>query len=70
MSRRRNRIWRHDERASAAWRAEIEEEKRRGAAIISFGLSSGSDKPAETETVLRASRCRNTPPATNLTNTS
>jgi hypothetical protein len=28
------RIWRHEERASAAWQAEIEEEKRRGAAMI------------------------------------
>jgi outer membrane lipoprotein-sorting protein len=46
------RVWRHDERASAAWRAEMED-KRRGAAITSYGLSSDSDKPAETETVLR-----------------
>jgi hypothetical protein len=40
-------------RAAAAWRAEIEQEKRRGAAITSYGPSSGSDEPAETETVLR-----------------
>jgi outer membrane lipoprotein-sorting protein len=47
------RIWRHEERASAAWQAEIEEQKRRGAAITSYALSSGSDKSVETETVLR-----------------
>jgi outer membrane lipoprotein-sorting protein len=47
------RMWRHDERAAAAWQAEIEEEKRRGAAITSYGPSSDSDTPAETETVLR-----------------
>jgi hypothetical protein len=42
------RMWRHDERAAAAWRAEIDEEKRRGAAITSYGASTDSDKPAET----------------------
>ena len=47
------RMWRHEERAAAAWRAEIEEEQRRGAAITSYGPSSESDVPAETETLLR-----------------
>lgn len=47
------RIWRHEERSSAAWRAQIEEEKRRGAAISSFALADDSDRPAETERVLR-----------------
>jgi hypothetical protein len=36
------RMWRHDERAAAAWRAAIEEEKRPGAAITSYGPSSDS----------------------------
>jgi hypothetical protein len=47
------RVWRHEERAAAAWRAEIEEEKRRGAAITSYAFSDRVDNPAETETVLR-----------------
>ncbi|MBV9536762.1 MAG: hypothetical protein JO321_15265 [Solirubrobacterales bacterium] len=47
------RFWRHEERASAAWRAQIEEEKLRGAAITSFALHDDSDRPAETEEVLR-----------------
>lgn len=53
------RIWRHDERAAAAWRAEIEQEQRRGAAITSYGLAGDSDVPAETETVLRIWRAEN-----------
>jgi hypothetical protein len=47
------RIWRQEERSSAAWRAQIKEEKRRGAAISSFALIDGPDQPAETERVLR-----------------
>jgi hypothetical protein len=47
------RIWRHAERAAVAWQAAIEEEKRRGASITSFGLASDSDQPAESEEVLR-----------------
>lgn len=47
------RMWRHDERAAAAWQVAIEDEKRRGAAITIYGSSSDSDTPAETETVLR-----------------
>ena len=50
------RFWRHEERASAAWRAQIEEEKLRGAAITSFALHDDSDRPAETEEVLRSWR--------------
>jgi uncharacterized protein DUF4245 len=47
------RMWRHNERAAAAWRTEIEEEKQRGAAITSYGPFSESDEPPETETLLR-----------------
>jgi hypothetical protein len=50
------RIWRHEERASAARLAQVEEEKRRGAAITSFGFSDGSDRPVEVEEVLRVWR--------------
>ena len=47
------RIWRHDERATAAFRAEIEEEKRRGAAISTFQMTGSSSEPAEREELLR-----------------
>jgi hypothetical protein len=47
------RIWRHDERAGEAFRAAIEEEKRRGAAISSYGPMGSSDAPAEHEEQLR-----------------
>jgi hypothetical protein len=47
------RTWRHEQRASAAWRAGIEEEKRRGAAISSCGCS---DEPVERVEVLRVWR--------------
>jgi hypothetical protein len=47
------RIWRHDERAAAAWRAEIEEEKRGGASISSYAVSSTTPMPAEHEEILR-----------------
>jgi hypothetical protein len=47
------RIWRHDERAAAAWRAEIDEQKRRGASITTYGASSGTPAPAEHEEILR-----------------
>ena len=47
------RIWRHDQRAGEAFRAEIEEEKRRGAAISSYGPAGSSDAPAEREEQLR-----------------
>jgi hypothetical protein len=47
------RIWRHEERASAAWRAGIEEEKLRGASISTYGASDSSTGPAEREGVSR-----------------
>ena len=47
------RIWRHTERAAAAWQAEIEDQKRRGAAITSYGYAGDDDTPVETEEVLR-----------------
>lgn len=47
------RIWRHEKRAGEAFRAEIEEEKRRGAAISSYGPAGISDAPAESEEQLR-----------------
>lgn len=47
------RIWRHDERAGAAWGAEIAEQKRRGASISTFGARSSSPAPAEHEEILR-----------------
>jgi len=47
------RIWRHEERSSDASPAEIKEQKRRGATISSFSLRNDSDRPAETERVLR-----------------
>lgn len=47
------RIWRHEPRASAAWRAEVEEQRRRGAAISSYGASDSSGQPVEREEVLR-----------------
>jgi hypothetical protein len=51
------RIWRHEERASAARLAQVEQEKRRGAAITSFfAYSDESDRPVEVEEVLRVWR--------------
>lgn len=47
------RIWRHEERASAAWRAGMEEETRRGASISTYDASDKSCGPAEREEVLR-----------------
>jgi hypothetical protein len=46
------RIWRHDERASAAWHAEIEEQKKRGAAVTAYA-SATLERPVEHEEVLR-----------------
>jgi hypothetical protein len=53
------RIWRHDERASDAWRADVDEHKRRGASISTFAISSGTPAPAEHEEVLRIWRAGN-----------
>jgi hypothetical protein len=47
------RIWRHEERASAAWHAAVEEQQRRGAAISTYGPSDSSCVPLEREEVLR-----------------
>ncbi len=47
------RIWRNEERASEALRAGIEEERRRGASISSYGGSCSPTGPVEREEVLR-----------------
>lgn len=47
------RIWRHDERAHAAFLADVEEQRRRGASISTFGASSGEAKPPEHEETVR-----------------
>jgi hypothetical protein len=47
------RIWRHTERAAAAWQAEIEAQRRRGAQISSYGPARGSAQPVEREEFLR-----------------
>jgi hypothetical protein len=47
------RIWRHEERASAARQAEVEEARRRGAAISSFAYADESEHPVEVEELLR-----------------
>ena len=53
------RIWRHTERAAAAWQAAIEERRRRGTAVASYAFAEGSEPPIETEEVLRIWRARN-----------
>lgn len=50
------RIWRHDQRALAAFHAEIEEEKRRGAAVGTYGLAGNASAPVEREELLRVWR--------------
>jgi hypothetical protein len=50
------RFWRHEERASAARLAQVEQEKRRGVAISSYAFSDDSDRPVEVEEVLRVWR--------------
>jgi hypothetical protein len=50
------RIWRHEQRSAAARQAQVEEEKRRGASISSFGFSDDSERPVEVEEVLRVWR--------------
>jgi hypothetical protein len=49
------RIWRHDKRAAAAFRADIDEKKSRGASIrsVSFKRQSSAPEPDEHEEVLR-----------------
>ena len=50
------RIWRHEPRSAAARQAQVEQEKRRGASISSFGFSDDSERPVEVEEVLRVWR--------------
>lgn len=57
------RVWRHEERLVEAFRADAEEQKRRGAAISSFRfVRSGDPEPPETEETVRiwrdGQRCR------------
>jgi hypothetical protein len=47
------RVWRHRPRAHAAFVAEAEEQKRRGASITSYGLSKAQPEPAEDEETVR-----------------
>lgn len=47
------RIWHHDQRAMEAFQAGIEEEKRRGAAISTYGPAGEASEPAEREELLR-----------------
>ena len=47
------RIWRHRERAHAAFVADAEEQKRRGASITSYGLGRAEPEPAESEETVR-----------------
>ena len=46
------RIWHHDERARAAFQADIEEQKCRGVLIATLGLGEDSSAPAEREELL------------------
>jgi hypothetical protein len=47
------RVWRHDDRASAAFRADAEEQKRRGVSIGTIQLTSRERPSAEHEELLR-----------------
>ena len=47
------RVWRHRERAHAAFMADAEEQKRRGASISTYGRSGAQPEPAEYEETLR-----------------
>jgi hypothetical protein len=47
------RIWRHRERAYAAFLADVEEQKRRGASITSYGAGKAEPEPAEYEETVR-----------------
>jgi hypothetical protein len=47
------RVWRHRERAHAAFLADAEEQKRRGASISFFGLGKAQPEPAEYEETVR-----------------
>jgi hypothetical protein len=47
------RVWRHQERLQAAFVADAEEQRRRGASIRSFGLGEGRPQPVEIEETVR-----------------
>jgi len=47
------RVWRHEERLHAAFIANAEEQKRRGASIRSFGVGKSQPRPAEVEETVR-----------------
>jgi hypothetical protein len=47
------RVWRHEERLHAAFIADVEEQKRRGASISSFGVGKCQARPAEVEETVR-----------------
>ena len=56
------RVWRHQERLHAAFTANAEEQKRRGASISSFGVGTRRPQPVELEETVRiwrdGERCR------------
>jgi hypothetical protein len=52
------RVWRHQARLHAAFVADAEEQKRRGASIRSFGAGAGRPQPAEVEETVRIWRDR------------
>ena len=47
------RVWRHQERLHAAFTANAQEQKRRGASIRSFGVGKSQPRPAEVEETVR-----------------
>ena len=47
------RVWRHEERLQAAFTADAEEQKRRGASIRSFGVGKCRPRPPEVEETVR-----------------
>lgn len=47
------RVWRHRERAQAAFAADAEEQKRRGSSIRLFGVGNGKAEPAEDQETVR-----------------
>ena len=47
------RVWRHQERLNAAFIANAEEQKLRGASITSFGVGKSGPEPAEVEETVR-----------------
>ena len=47
------RVWWHEERLHAAFTADVEEQKRRGASVRSFGVGKCRPRPAEVEETVR-----------------